>query len=204
MSRGFEGMDFQALAPAKRKRSRWWILITILFGIAGSIGAIAAFGKGTYTISPFKVEFRAIPSAKGETQLIIRPETLGVEPGHAEATTHKAPMTLRMTVLDVSGTLPTRALLSDPFRLADHLRFSDEGREAIANFGRKLGLLAAGGGLAGGLVVSLGRFRRVPGALLSGVLALGVIGLLVHQTYDIDKFRQARFERTSSTSASRR
>jgi hypothetical protein len=135
---------------------------------------------------------------------VVRPETLGVEPGRAEAVTHKAPITLRMTVLGVSGTLPTRALLSDPFRLADHLRYSDEGRDAIASFGRKLGFLAAGGGLAGGLVVSLGRFRRIPGALLSGVVALGIIGVLVHQTYDIEKFNQTRFERTSNSSALQR
>lgn len=184
------------------RRSRWWIVATIVAGIAGSAILVTLFGKGTYTVTPLRVELSARPALQGSTQLSVRPEaTEGirrVEPGFAEAGTHQSPMLFRMTVVGAGAgsTLRDPTLLQDPFRLATFIR--TEGSEAIGSFGRKLGLLAFLGGALGGLAVSMGRWRRMLGGALAGIVALGLAGLLLHQTYDLSEFQKVQFQRTES------
>lgn len=187
-----EGLAPEALAPTRTGPSRWWILVTFVLGAAGSLVGVGLFAKGTYLVRPFEVEMSAIPSLSGETELSVRPVP-GLEPGFAQADTHTAPMTFRMTIVGVTDPAEAARLLSDPRTLADFLRSDEQGKEAIRNFGLRLGLVALGGGAAGGLAATFGRWRRALGGIIAAVVVVGVIGLLVSQTYDIEKFRGTRF-----------
>jgi hypothetical protein len=181
------------------------MLVTFALGAAGSLASVGLFAKGTYTVTPFVVELSATPSVTGETELSVRPVP-GLEPGFAQADTHQAPMTFRMTVVGVTSPTEAAKLLANPRSLADYIRSSEEGKDAIKKFGTRLGLVALGGGAAGGIVASfasLGRWRRIVGALISGILVVGVIGLLVHQTYDVEKFRGTRFVPVASRASPR-
>lgn len=192
-----EGLTPQVLAPVRSHASRWWLLITFVLGAAGALSGVALFAKGTYLVTPFEVELSAMPSFSGNTELSVRPVP-GLEPGFAEASTHWSPMTFRMTVVGVTDAAEAARFLANPFALAGHLRFSEQGKDAIGKFGMRLGLVAGGGGAAGGLIASFGRWRRVPGGILAAILVVGIIGLLVHQTYDINEFRETRFVPTAS------
>lgn len=187
------GIADAVLGSGAGKPARWWIAVTL---VAGALGAFVAVGAGSakeYDIAPLRVEFSARAALQGSTQISKRLRE--VEPGHAEAGTHQSPITMRWTITGASGTLAPAdvTMLADPYRTADHIRFSEKGKDAIADFGRRLLLLAISGGSAGGLVVSFGRWRRIVGGALSGALALAVVGVLLHQTYDIGEFRNTTY-----------
>lgn len=179
-------------------RRRWTVvLLVIAAGVVGAAIALSLFAKGTYTVTPLRVELSAKPALQGSTQLTVRPEAAsaigGIQPGIAEAGTHQAPVTFGMTVvsLGVGSELRDPAIFSDPERLATFIR--TEGSSAIADFGRRLALIGFLGGAMGGLAVSMGRWKRILGGALAGLVALGLTGLLLHQTYDLTEFRNARF-----------
>lgn len=199
-----------ATAGVGTKPARWWIAVTLLAGALGATGSVAAFGSETYTITPLRVKLSARPALLGSSQLSVEPVP-GALPWHSEAGTHNSPITFRMTVVGVgvhdefaSGSLAglgeaaeddavLRAVVNrDPHALVQHIRFSEEGKEAIADFGMRLGLLAVSGGAVGGLAVSFGRWRRLLGGALAGILAIGIVGALLHQTFDAEEFRNAR------------
>jgi hypothetical protein len=56
-----------------------------------------------------------------------------------------------------------------------------------------VGALGIGGGLVGGLVISLGRWRRTLGGMLAGVLAVTIVGIVVQSSYNADEFSKTRF-----------
>lgn len=181
-----------------RAGRRWaGAVLVIVAGVVGAAIALTLFAKATYTVTPLRVELSAVPALQGSTQLSVRPEAAnavgGVRPGSAEAGTHQAPITFRMTVVGVGmGTeLRDPTISSDPERLATFIR--TEGKSAIADFGRRLAIIGFLGGAVGGLVVSMGRWKRILGGALAGLLALGLTGVLLHQTYDLTEFRNTRF-----------
>lgn len=183
-----------ATAPRRTKPPAWWILVTIVAGAAGALGAVAAAGKGTYDVAAFRVEFRATPAALGKTELAVQPETPipGVPRQHAEAGTHNAPLVVRATIVDASRTVPSDLRAFDsPADLAGYL--GDEGKDAIQRFALYLAGLAAGGGAAGGLLISFGRWRRVLGGLVAGIATFAAIGFLMQQTYDAREFQKTSF-----------
>jgi hypothetical protein len=176
---------------ARRKPAPWWILITLVAGIGGAAGAVAIGGHGVYTIPPFRTELRAMPATAGTTELAVRAPVIGR--AHAEASTHKAPISLRVTILGISGTATASdlAALRSPRDLATLIGQQDSA--AIRSFAIKVGLLGLGGGFAGGLIVSFGRWRRMIGGALAGLLAIAVIGVAVKATYNTDAFTRTRF-----------
>jgi hypothetical protein len=178
-------------SPARAKPSGWWILITFVAGVAGSMGAVAAAGHGTYDIPPFRAELRAWPALAGKTEIAVRAPVVGR--AHAEAGTHKAPIDLRVTIIGLStkATASDLRALQNPRDLASLIGQQDSA--AVRSFAIKLGLLAIAGGLVGGLIVSLGRWQRMVGGALAGLLAIAVIGVVTKATYNADEFTRTRF-----------
>jgi len=176
---------------ARRKPGAWWILVTLVAGIGGAAGAVAAGGHGVYTIAPFRAELRAWPAISGKTELAVRAPVVGR--AHAEATTHTAPISFRVTLIGVSRSAAATdlAALRDPRSLATLLGRQDSA--AVRAFAIKLGLLALGGGFGGGLIVSFGRWRRMLGGALAGLLAIAIVGVAVKATYNTDAFANTRF-----------
>ena len=184
-----------ATAPKLRgKPSKIWVLITFVAGAVGALGAVAAGGHGTYDVEPFTLELRAKPADSGSTQLAVDPIP-GLRTGRAEAPTHQSPLTVSVTVVGVSdGFLPTDAkTVATPHDVTTFM--GDEAKTAVRSFAIKLAGLAFAGGAAVGAALSfIGmRWKRVIGAGLSGLLVFGIIGALMQQTYDSNKFLQTRF-----------
>ena len=176
---------------ARAKPAKWWILVTLIAGIGGAAGAVAVGGHGTYDIAPFKAELRAWPAASGKTELAVRAPIIGQ--AHAEANTHTSPIAFRVTITGISGkaAAPDLAALRNPRDLATLLAQQDSA--AVRSFAIKVGLLGLGGGFAGGLVVSFGRWRRMLGAALAGLLAIAIVGVFVKATYNTDAFAKTHF-----------
>jgi hypothetical protein len=188
-----------------------WFLITILAGAAGAGGAIAVAGHGTYDVGPFRAELRAWPAAAGKTELAVKAvPALGgavLQNVHAEAGTHRGPIDFKATIVGLTDDAGLRSVietaLSDPRALATTI--GDEGKDAVKSFAIKLGALSLGGGLAGGLIVSLGRWRRILGGAVAGLLAFAIVGVIVQSTYNADEFKKTRFvsDQTASPSTAR-
>jgi hypothetical protein len=178
----------------KTKPKGYWKVITAIAGIVGALATVGAAGKASYDIPPFRVELKARPAVAGATELAIQPQALN--PGFATAGTHAGPLVVRATITGVSGTLvPTdiRAVAT-PKDAADYL--GQEGKSAIRSFVLLCAMLALAGGAAGGTAVSFGRWQRVVGGALAGLLAFAVIGLVMQQTYDAEEFvKSGRFAR---------
>ncbi len=181
-------------ATKAAKPAKWWILWTAIAGAAGSLGTVAAAGSGTYDVTPFQVRFEALPAPLGKTVLQVQPvEDLATLPLRAEAGTHRSPLMAKATIVGVSAGVvrSDRAALQSPFELASFL--GQEGEDAIRSFAFKVGGLAIGGGAGAGLILSFGRWRRILGGALAGVLAFGLIGGLMQQTYDTEEFQKTSF-----------
>lgn len=185
-------MEPSTLAPFKAKPKKWWVLITLIAGAVGALSAIAAGGKGTYDIAPFTVELRAKPAALGKTELAVK-QLGALIPGHAEAGTHKAPIVFRATITGLSPVAaPTDFKAVDtPDGFVSFL--AEDGKKAATSFAIKLALLALSGGAAAGVAISFGRWRRIVGAALAGLLTFAVIGLMVQRTYNKAEFLKTRY-----------
>ena len=175
----------------RRKPSGWWKLVTLIAGVAGAAGAVAIGGHGVYDIAPFRAELRARPALTGKTEIAVRAPVVGRS--HAEASTHSAPIAFRVTITGISGkaTVSDLATLRNPRDLATLLGQRDSA--AVRAFAIKVGLLALGGGFAGGLIVSMGRWRRMLGGALVGLLAIAIVGTFVAATYNTDAFAKTHF-----------
>lgn len=174
-----------------RKPKKRWTLIVIGAGAIGAMSSVAAGGHGTYDITPFRIELRAKPAFFGKTEFAVRPLTL--HPGHAEAGTHAAPIVLRATITDISPAFVTsdRKTVATPHAFAAFM--GQEGKDAVRAFAIKLALLALAGGAAGGAAVSFGRWKRIVGGALAGLLTFAIIGLLIQQTYNSAEFLKTRY-----------
>jgi hypothetical protein len=176
---------------ARRKPAGWWMLVTLIAGIGGAAGAVAVGGHGVYDIPPFRAELRARPAVSGKTEIAVRAPVIGR--AHAEAKTHTSPIAFRVTITGISGkaTASDLAALRNPRDLASLIGRQDSA--AVRSFAIKVGLLALGGGFAGGLVVSMGRWKRMLGGALAGLLAIAIVGAFVEATYNTDAFAKTHF-----------
>lgn len=176
------------------KPKGYWKLITAIAGIAGALTVISAAGNATYDVAPFTIELRARAALAGQTELAIRPAEL--RPGHAVAGTHAGPIAFGVSITGVSGSIVGSDLraIATPRDAAGYI--GDEGKSAIRSFVILCAMLALAGGAAGGTAVSFGRWQRVVGGAVAGLLAFVVIGLVVQQTYRADEFlKSGRFAR---------
>jgi hypothetical protein len=190
-------MEGSALAPPKQVTRQGYLILTILLGIGGSAGAMAAFGHGTYRVGPLLVEMRAKPSTSGTTEVGVEFAQLGLKAGGAKAQTHSGFLALEGRVVGIIGDASAvQAIVAtkDPLTLAKTIR--DQGKTAIRKFLLRLGLVVLGGGAAGGFAVALVglKARRIFQGIAAGVIAVGVLGVLAWQTYDIEKFSTVQFK----------
>jgi hypothetical protein len=190
-----------ALPPDKPLFRLGWILLTLIAGWAGSLGAVAAFGSGTYTVAPFEVKLRVEPSTIGRTMLEVEPAP-GINPGHASAETHTSYLSFRATVTGLTastnalGAANAATLVADPKAMVGFLE--QDGRSAVRSFAIKVGVLSLGGGLVGGVVVSMGRWKRMLGGAIAGLVLIGALGAAAGLTYDANQLRNLRFAPSSS------
>lgn len=189
-------MQPSTVAPKPKKPPRWWALVTIAAGVSGAFGGIAAGASGTYEVPPFTVELRAMPAPAGKTELEVKPASLS--PGYSEAGTHASPLVLRATVVSIDGSLlPSDAIaLATPNGFANH--FAENGKAAGIAFAIKTAIVGLLGALAAGAAISFGRWQRILGAAIAGILTLGVVGAMTAATYDKDEFKKTSFQRSDS------
>lgn len=174
--------------------------MTIAAGALGSFAGIAAFGDGRYEVPPFAMELSARPAPAGKTEFEIKPTVTGVSPGFAEAGTHAAPLAFRATVTDVRGLVPSDAAkAATPGGFADFM--AANGKAAIRSFAIKVAIVSLLGSLAFGLLICFGRWQRIVGAVLSGVVTLAVLGGITAATYDADEFKKTNYRPTGGTTA---
>lgn len=193
----------EAGGKAKAGLIAW--LLPVLLGVGGSLGAVAAFGEGTYDVAPFDVKMKVGFGATGQTRLAIEAPGLG-NPGVARADTHSGPLRFGGTITGVDATALATAVVEttaskneqlDPANPRSVALFiAQNGKSAARSFGIKVGLLAAGGSLIGGLAGALGKPKQSIAGLVAGVAVVGVLGLVAGQTYDTTAFEGTRFEQS--------
>lgn len=195
-----EGYDPVSVMPpvARKKAGALTILLMIIGGGAGSIGAVTLLGKDTVNIAPFTVEIDVKPAPVGKTRLAIDPGATGLVPGTAEAKTHSSPLEFggRITGVTAQGIDPTSPLAPakvsrDPRELAGFIR--EHGRSQLRTFGIRVALVSALGGLIAGLVVGLGNWKRTLITMVFGVAIFGGLGALAGMTYDVNKFQNTQW-----------
>jgi len=189
-------MEGAALAPPRQVQRQGYLILTILLGIAGSLVAMGAFGKGTYRVGPFLVEMSVKPATKGTTQVGVEFAQAGLRAGSVKKETHTGFLALRGSVVGIVGSQLSAeqiAATSDPFTLATTIR--DDGKTAMRKFAIRLGLVVLAGGGAGGFAIALVglKTRRLFQGMIAGVVVVGILGVLAWQTYDIDKLKSASF-----------
>ena len=189
-------MDGAAMAPPRTTSRSIYLILTILFGIAGSLASIAVFGEREYVIGPLVVRMKVTPATEGTTKLAIEYAQLGLTAGGVKTKTHSGFLALEGDVVGVFGTAnATAAVLTtkDPATLAKTIR--DEGEKAFRNFGLRVAGITLGGGAAGGALIALIglKTRRLFQGMAAGVVVVGILGVLAWQTYDIKKFDGLQF-----------
>lgn len=194
-------MDGAAMAPPKTTSRSIYLILTVLFGIAGSLGALAAFGEGEYRVGPLVVRMKVTPATEGTTKLAVEYAQLGLTAGGVKTKTHTGFLALEGDVVGIFGTASApQAILAtkDPTSLAKTIR--DEGKAAFRSFGIRLGLITLGGGAAGGFAIALVglKTRRLFQGAAAGVIVVAVLGVLAWQTYNIEKFEPVQFEKPSA------
>lgn len=185
-------MEPSTLAPRAARPAKWWFVVTLAAGALGAAITVGIAGKGTYDVAPFKIELRAWPAPLGKTELAIG-AVQGLVPSHAEAGTHKAPLGFRATIKSLSAPAAADDLAvgRSPKEFYDFL--TANGKRAMVSFGIKLALLALVGGGALGAAISMGRWQRILGGALAGLVTLALVGLLVQRTYDSEQFAKTRY-----------
>src|SRR6266487_203124 len=152
------------------------VLLPIAVGLLGAWLGMAAWGRSTVSMGPFRVQLAA-GFGRGVTEIGLPPF------GHLTADTHLAPLRLTATLVDIR--LP---------QLADDV--ADQGIDGVSrrvqhDAGSRLGpffLHLVGVALAGTVVLALLVFRtrwlKVAAALLATFLAVGGSEVLALRTYD--------------------
>ncbi|MGH2829157.1 MAG: hypothetical protein ACRDJM_01605 [Actinomycetota bacterium] len=185
-----------------------WIL-PVLLGVAGSLGAVSALGKGTYDVAPLKVRMSVSVAASGTTRLSMEAPG-GVTPGTASAATHDSPLKFGATIVGVDAaglpravvdsTTPTGVQTTEPLDPSKPELVSrylaDNGKSATRSFGIKVGLLALAGGLIAGGIGALGKPKRAIAGAVAGILVIGILGLIAQKTYDVTGFQGTTFEQS--------
>ncbi len=204
-----EAIEAAGVASAT-KRAGLPLIVVIIAGVVGSLGAVAAFGKGTVNVSPFTVELSVTPLAGTTTTLSMRAPKAG-SPGVATASTHGSPITFDATIvgIDIRPVTPSSPSTcppaqcsplppDDPQEIAQWL--ADNGKSEIRTFGIKVGLISLAGGFAAALLFSLGNWKRGLAGAVAGTLLMGILAFAAQQTYDTTKFRDTQFRPSGSSS----
>lgn len=202
MSEGFDPVSAVPPGGARKKLNALTLLLMIVTGGAGSLGSVALFGKGTVKVAPFTVEVSVMPAPAGKTRLAIDPAATGLVPGAAEADTHASPLEFEARItgvtaegLSLTGALAPQNVSRNPRELAGFIR--EHGRSQLRAFGVRVILVSALGGLIGGLIVGLGRWKRTLATMLLGVALTGGLGAIAGMTYDVNQFQNTTWAPSS-------
>jgi hypothetical protein len=188
-------MEPSVLAPRKPKPPKWWVAVTLAAGVVGSFAAIAIAGKGSYEVPPFTMDLSARPAPAGKTEFEFKPSATGLSPGFAEAGTHAAPLAFRVTVTGANALDSDIARTATPGGFQDFM--TENGKDAVRSFAIKVGLASLVGSLLAGAAISMGRWQRVVGSLIAGVLTIATLGGITAATYDGDEFKKTNFRPTT-------
>lgn len=205
MARG----DTTAAKKGAAKKGAATILLAIVAGIAGSSVAVAAFGKGTYTIGPFRVALAVTPASSGTTTLGVQAAGL-FKQGTSTATTHKGFLAFTARIVDVDKTALAKTVLTcappscatsalkteDPRELSQY--FAENAQSVATTFGIKVGAIALAGGLALGMVGAMGNWKRALIGALAGIVVLGGLAFLAKATYDTSAFQGSKLSAPAS------
>jgi predicted MPP superfamily phosphohydrolase len=140
-----------------------------LLSLAGSILSVCTLGRSVYRWHGFAIELRLLPSAQGQTRVVLIPL------GEVRARTHLAPVALVATlqeirIEEVQKLLNSRTRSED---LADN--FLKAARADLRQFVfRQLGMAALGALLAP-LLIHSKRFRVYIGSSLIGTLCVAAV-----------------------------
>ncbi|GAC1420340.1 MAG: hypothetical protein NVSMB57_14390 [Actinomycetota bacterium] len=190
------------MASEAGRKSAATLLLAIVAGIAGSAGAVALFGKGTYTVGPFRVALSVKPAASGTTTIGLDSPKLPRQ-GEATAMTHQGFLAFGARVVDVDqaglvkATERIASSVTSPESFGHSL--SADGQAALQSFGIKVGLIALGGGFAAGLAGALGNPKRAIVGAIAGVVVMAGLGLWAKQTYDVSHFKGVTFGAPAAT-----
>ena len=151
------------------RRAAFFFLF-LLLTVAGAVANTAFLGPSVYRWHGFAISLRLLPSAVGQTRLVLTPL------GEVQAPTHHAPVTL-IASLEAIRIEEIRKLLSNGVRPDDLARdFERTARIDMRNFVIRQIAMAAMGGLAAPLLLRSRRFRHF--ALSSAIGATLVAGTL--------------------------
>lgn len=195
----------EAPAVATAKGGITGLILPVLLGVAGSLGAVSALGKGTYDVAPLKVKMSVSVAGSGSTTMSM--EAAGFTPGKSAAATHDSPLEFGAVIVGVDAAGLARAVVEnnvasgptseplDPTKPELVSRYlADNGKSAARSFGIKVGLLALGGGLIAAGIGALGKPKRSIAGAVAGLLVVGVLGLIAQQTYDVTGFQNTQFQ----------
>jgi hypothetical protein len=196
-------LEAAGVASVGKRKAAVPLLVVLVAGIAGALGAVAGLGHGSVKVTPFTMDLSVTPAVNGTTTVSMKAPQ-APSPGKATATTHKSPIAFGVTItgIDTAGLAKTivPSLTStssqplDPTHPDQVLRYiEDHDRSALMAFAAKVGGIALAGGFAASLLLSLGNFKRAVLGAIAGVLVLGIIAFVAKTTYDASAFTGTRF-----------
>jgi predicted phosphodiesterase len=168
-----------SVSPELRRILRFALPVAI--GIGGSWLGMALWGSSTSEMGPFEVRLSA-QFGPGATDIVLPPL------GHLTAHTHRAPLRIRATLLDVRINELTDALTNGGVSaLADRVALAAD--RAVRYLAMRILLI----GVATAVALAALAFRRdrhsIGIAALSAVVAIGGTEVAAIATFDSDAFR---------------
>lgn len=164
--------------PQSRSSRRWLRLTALVLGLAlfcilSAIFTVTEFGAQTYHWQGLDVQVSLQPALRGQTRIILTPL------GEVHATTHRTPLTLRVSLIGVSLERMKMLALHPPERRALERDFRQTARRDLRRFAFWQITLGAVGGLIAPLFL---RLRRARFWLLSAGIGGGFIALMLFAT----------------------
>ncbi len=161
--------------------------LLILAAVVGGLVFVFWFGQSSYQVAGTTLEAKIFPSKQGITRITVPPL------GEMRAQTHKVPFGISISIERVTMT-QVRRLASADVSQGELINEAEKGLgEASRDFAVRLLILAALGGLMAGLILPGRSWKRAIIALLIGMLALAIPGLMIIKTYDVKAWRQPKF-----------
>jgi len=147
------------------------------------------FTLDSYVFTIKGMQFRADlkPHYRGITEIRIPPI------GGISASTHLLPFKLELSLLNIDTDALQEALRENPTSAGILAETQKELTGILLNYFLRLTLLAASGGLLGGMIISGCRLRPALSGALAG-LAISVLAiLLTYATYDVERLRTPEY-----------
>ncbi len=162
----------------------------ILLAMLGSAIAITSFGAQTYHWRAFDIEVRLLPSLHGRTEISFIPL------GSVHAATHRVPVNLRISLIDIDFDKAKLLISRPPPPKALDREFRQVAKNDLNSFAGRQVIVGCIGGLLAPILL---RPRRVRVWLTSSLIGGGTVGVLLLLV--ISTFNPAAFESPTYTGA---